>query len=230
MKYIYTPLILAAGLLALVVMLTDMFPYAVHGSHDQLRLVVLGFLLGALLVSLISDFPAIARNIARRVSLWSAALFGVLIAYSYRDHAPEIYERFRAQVSPSVAVAISEDAVELRRGWDGHYRAYADVNGAEVAFLFDTGASVVVLRYEDAERIGLPMDELSFSIPAFTANGRSEVAEVELDLIQLGTVKFDDVVAYVSQPGKMTQSLLGMNVLNRLDTMTFTGNRVVLRQ
>lgn len=210
--------------------MVDMFPYAVTGSDDQLRMVVLGFLLGAMLISLINDLPAVARHIAQHVSMWSAVLFGILIAYNYRDEVPEMYERFRATVSPSVAVAISEDAVELRRGWDGHYHAYADVNGTEVAFLFDTGASMVVLRYEDAEAIGFDPDDLNFTTPAVTANGRSYVAPVELDLIQLGSVEFRDVDAFVTQPDKLNQSLLGMNVLNRLETMTFTGNRVILRQ
>ncbi len=214
----------------MVVMMTDAFPYAVNGTEDQFRLVVLGFLLGAMLISLVGDLPAVARKVAQHVSVLSAALFGVLIAYGYRDQVPEIYERFKAQISPSVAVSISEDAVELRRGWDGHYYAYADVDGKEVAFLFDTGASVVVLRYEDAETIGFAVDELSFSTPAFTANGRSYVASVELDLIKLGSVEFRDVDAYVAQPEKLSHSLLGMNVLNRLEAMTFTNNRVILRQ
>lgn len=230
MKSHWTPLTLIAGLFATIVTLTDMFPYAIHGRGDQLRLVVLGFLLGAMLISLIDGLPAITRTVAQHVSMWLATLFGLLIAYSYRDEVPELYERFRANISPSVAVAISEDAVELRRGWDGHYHAFAEVNGGEVAFLFDTGASMVVLRYEDAEKIGLPIQDLEFNTPAITANGRSYVAPVTLDLIKLGSVQFRHVDAFVTQPDKMSQSLLGMNVLNRLEEMTFKGNRVILRQ
>lgn len=225
-----TPLVLVAGLFAVIAMLTDMFPYASNGSDDQLRLVVLGFLLGAMLISLLGGIPSIARIVAQHASAWLAALFGILIAYNYRYEAPQILERLRAHVSPSVAVAISEDVVELRRGWDGHYHAYADVNGEEISFLFDTGASMVVLRYEDAHKIGLSDEDLSFSTPAVTANGRSFVAPINISMIRLGSVKFSDVDAYVTQPGKMTQSLLGMNVLNRLESMTFTNNRVILRQ
>lgn len=230
MKNLVTPLILIAGLFAVVAMMTDMFPYAVTGRDDQMRLVVLGFLLGAMLISLISRIPMIARSAARHLSVCLAAVFGVLVAYNYRDEGPQIYERIRAAISPSVAVALSKDAVELRRGWDGHYHAYADVNGSEVAFLFDTGASVVVLRYEDAEKIGFDMDEIEFSVRAVTANGEGYVAPIEIDHLQLATVEVHDIKAFVTQPGKLNQSLLGMNFFNRLEAMTFQNNRVVLRQ
>ena len=153
-----------------------------------------------------------------------------MVAYNYRDEGPQIYERIRAAISPSVAVAIAEDAVELRRGWDGHYHAYANVNGAEVAFLFDTGASVVVLRYEDAEKIGFDMNEVRFSVRAVTANGEGYVAPVTIDHLQMGAVEMNDIDAFITQPGKLSQSLLGMNFFNRLEAMTFQNNRVVLRQ
>src|SRR5690242_17104976 len=46
---------------------------------------------------------------------------------------------------------------ELRRGPDGHFYADAQVNGTTIRFLVDTGASLVVLSREDAQRAGLQL-------------------------------------------------------------------------
>ena len=59
-------------------------------------------------------------------------------------------------------------SVELRAGSFGHYRAQAEINGRPVDVLVDSGASVVVLSHEDAERVGLRLRaedyQLSYAI------------------------------------------------------------------
>jgi aspartyl protease family protein len=230
MRFLLGPLILIAGLFALLRILADMFPYALSDGDDQMRFVVLGFLLGLLLFSLIGGIPRPVAKVAQYSAMWIAAVFGVVLAYSYKDYAPDIYDRLRSQFSPSIAVVRTDDSVELRRAWDGHFRALADVQGTEVSFLFDTGASTVVLRYEDAEAIGFDMDELRYTIPVTTANGKGRVAPVRIDYLRVGAVRIPDMKAVVAEPGKLQESLLGMTFFNRISETTFSKNRLILRQ
>ena len=83
--------------------------------------------------------------------------------------------------------------------------------------LVDTGASIVLLTYEDAEAAGLNPDELAFSQPVVTANGKAFVAPIRLDSVAIGVVGLSGVKAAVAERGKLHSSLLGMSFLKRLD-------------
>ncbi|MGI9462348.1 MAG: retropepsin-like aspartic protease family protein, partial [Aestuariivirgaceae bacterium] len=61
--------------------------------------------------------------------------------------------------------------VEIGPSKYGHFITRIDINGAQVAALIDTGASVVALSYEDAERAGLNPFRLKFDRKVSTANG-----------------------------------------------------------
>lgn len=53
-------------------------------------------------------------------------------------------------------LTISEEGeIVLPRGRDGHYYLTAEINGAAVRFVVDTGASDIVLTKADAARIGI---------------------------------------------------------------------------
>jgi len=74
----------------------------------------------------------------------------------------------------------------LRRGPDGHFYADAQVNGTTIRFLVDTGASLVVLTREDAQRAGIQLP--SARAMAMGVGGPIEVIPVTLDRPRFGTV------------------------------------------
>jgi hypothetical protein len=61
--------------------------------------------------------------------------------------------------------------VRLRADANGHFLFKAAVNGRLPDFVADTGATFVVITYDDAERLGLSPHTLDFSAPVQTANG-----------------------------------------------------------
>jgi aspartyl protease family protein len=108
---------------------------------------------------------------------------GLATAFVFRDEATFVVNEIRAELMPSVAVTRAVGEAELRRGWDGHYRADAAVNGVSLNLMIDTGASMVLIPYEDAVTIGIDPETLDFSVPVTTANGRSSVAPVRLLIV-----------------------------------------------
>ena len=54
-------------------------------------------------------------------------------------------------------------SMTLRAGRNGHFMLDARVDGTPVRFLVDTGASAIILRPEDAKRIGLRPRERNFT-------------------------------------------------------------------
>ena len=114
---------------------------------------------------------------------------------------------------------------ELRRGPDGHFYAEAQVNGTTIRFLVDTGASVVVLSREDAQRAGLQLP--SERSVAMGVGGPVEVVPVTLDRVAVGGIEARGVQAAVAQD--LPVSLLGQSWLQRLNSVEIRGDTMVLR-
>lgn len=128
---------------------------------------------------------------------------------------------------PQVRSFVAND-VELRRSFDGHFYSDVSVNGAKVRFVVDSGATVVILTQEDARKIGLDPDSLSYTGRARTANGEVRMAPVTLDEMTLEGVTMRNVRAAVNG-GRLDTSLLGMSFLRRLDSIEMKGNKMVLK-
>jgi aspartyl protease family protein len=111
---------------------------------------------------------------------------------------------------------------------DGHYWADADVNGRQIHFLVDTGATAVALTADDARNLGFVPENLNYSYTVATANGPARAAAVKLNVVSVGGVQVDDVDAFVIDKGLPT-SLLGMSYLGRLTKFEATPDQLVLR-
>lgn len=110
----------------------------------------------------------------------------------------------------------------------GHYRADIEVNGRALSALVDTGASFVVLRYEDARVLGLVDGGDRFDIGVQTANGIGHVRRVKLASVRLGSLFVDDVDAMVAEQGMLPVNLLGMSFLKRLSRYEVRDDMLVL--
>ena len=119
-------------------------------------------------------------------------------------------------------------AHELWRAEDGLFYVDASVNGQTIRFLVDTGASMIVLTAEDAERAGVSPDRASFTRVAETAGGKSRMAGVTLAHMRVGETSASAVPAVVAGEG-LGVSLLGQNWLSHLASVTIEGDRMVLR-
>ena len=117
---------------------------------------------------------------------------------------------------------------EVTKSADGHFWAEAEVNGREVRFLVDTGATDVALTTDDARRLGVNLSSLTFDRSVSTAAGPSKAAHVELDYVSVAGARVDHVSALVLESG-LTTSLLGMTYLGRLSKFEATQNALVLR-
>ncbi len=81
-------------------------------------------------------------------AVWLGTIAGLLTAFVFRDEAAIIVQEIRAELMPSVALSRIVGQAELRRGWDGHYRADAEINGVKLRLMIDTGALMVLIPFE----------------------------------------------------------------------------------
>lgn len=165
----------------------------------------------------------------RYAAIWVGVFAGLFTAYSVRDDFTTIYDRLRGNIHPSVALSTAQGEAELARGWDGHYRAEAEVNGVRMRLMVDTGASMVLLPYEQVRDLGINPDNLEFSMPVTTANGKSSVAPITISSIKVGPVAVFDIPGAVAHPGRLKIGLLGMSFIEKLDESSFKGDKLILR-
>jgi aspartyl protease family protein len=120
--------------------------------------------------------------------------------------------------------------VRLKADARGHFVLDAAINDRPASFMADTGATLVVLTYEDAARLGLSPHSLAFSGLAQTANGVSRVAPVTLDRVRVEDITVRDVPAAVAEKGALATNLLGMSFLGRLKSFQMQGRELILVQ
>lgn len=101
----------------------------------------------------------------------------------------------------------------LTAGQGGHFYANGSINGRNVNFLVDTGATTIALGQAEAERIGLAYLH-GRRIPVGTANGTTVGYLVKLDSVRINDVEIYNVDAIV-QPAPMPYVLLGNSFLGR---------------
>lgn len=133
-----------------------------------------------------------------------------------------------ASLSTANLTAGQNEAV-AERGRDGHFRFDALINGQHVPFMFDTGATVVALRAEDAVRLGIAVSKLRYSAKVQTANGPAEYAPITIDSITVGNITVHAVPGLVGRPGMVSDNLLGQAFLARLAGYNVERGQLVLR-
>ena len=104
-----------------------------------------------------------------------------------------------------------------------------EANGISLSMLVDTGASTVVLKPADAQRLGIDVDKLRYAVPVQTANGTTYAASVRLRNLAVGNIIVENVDALVAKPGALKDNLLGMSFLSRLRSYEFTRDYLTLR-
>jgi aspartyl protease family protein len=170
-----------------------------------------------------------AAELVGNLALW-AALFGVvMLGYTYRDDLGNVAARVYGELMPGAAIVDEErGTVTFRAGRGGHFQITAEVNGAEVMTIFDTGASAVVLTAEDARRAGIDTGALRFNVPVATANGTGRAASVVLDRVVIGSIERHNIRAFVAEDGSLDTSLLGMSFLETLNRYAVSANSLEL--
>jgi len=159
--------------------------------------------------------------------LWVIVGMLLVVGYSYRFELHQIADRVLADLIPGRVISQGR-TVAVARTNGGDFAINAQINGANVAMVLDTGASSVVLTREDAKAAGLPIEVLDYSVNIDTANGRARAAPVTLDRVAVGSLVERSVEALVAPPGQLKTSLLGMSFLNRLQSWEVRGDRLLL--
>ncbi len=137
-----------------------------------------------------------------------------------------VYLYFETRLDSKVVVAnasLEHGEVLIPRSRDGHYYVQGAINGYPVKFLVDTGASVVSISKEIAQRANLPTGR---SANFTTAAGIIKGEMVYDQTIDVGGIIVGGLQVSVGLHGDV--ALLGQNFLRKIDVIQ-TNDRMILR-
>mgnify|MGYP001161392828 FL=1 len=104
--------------------------------------------------------------------------------------------------------------VVLEQNRMGHYVARGKINGQQVTFLLDTGATLVAVPEGLASQLGLQKGRQGMSQ---TANGRVVTYRTEIDTLELGEIRLNNVDASITPGMDGNVILLGMSALKEFE-------------
>ncbi|CUH88984.1 clan AA aspartic protease [Phaeobacter sp. CECT 5382] len=184
------------------------------------RLIYLGLLLVAVGAWVFVENRQSLGKTVQQLAVWAFIFLGVIAGYG-------LWGDIRQTLQPQQSVMSETGRVVVPRSADGHYYLTLQVDGADIHFLVDTGASEVVLTERDARRAGIDPDKLAYLGRARTANGEVRTASVRVGEISLGNIRDENLRVWVNE-GELDSSLLGMGYLQRWSSIEIRDGALVL--
>ncbi len=223
--------ILGGGLILLVI--NDSSGQVLGLDTGQFGSLVYLGALGALVASGIVASNRRFGDTARTLAVWLLVILVLMAGYQYRYELQDVASRVSGGLVPGSPLSIVDGdghtTVTLQKRLDGHFQAELDVDGTPVSTIVDTGATSTVLTAEDAARAGFDPASLNFTIPVSTANGTAHAARVVAKTASVGRIERRNLPILVAEPGRLDQSLLGMNFVGTLTGFDVRGDRLILR-
>ena len=184
------------------------------------RLIYLGLLMAAVVGWGLVEYRGRLGQALRVWLAWAMIFIGLMAGYGLWNDVKN--SGFARQTIGEAGELI------VPRSPDGHYYLTLTINGTDISFVADTGATNRVLSPDDAAAVGIEVQDLNFMHSAETANGTVDIARTRLDSVILGPFADRDVTAWVNGAA-MEGSLLGMDYLGMFE-IQMAGDRMVLRR
>lgn len=206
----------------------------VFGIEDDIfaRTLYLGTLGAVISVGILSSGLRFGQTV-RSAAIWLAVILVLVAGYQYRYEFQDVANRVTAGLIPGSPLSQTDDdgrvSVMLERMGNGHFQVRAEINGAPVTVMIDTGATSTVLTADDARRAGFDPADLAYSVAIMTANGQTRAARIVIDELRVGDIVRGRIPVLVAEASKLDQSLLGMNFIGTLSGFDMRGERLILR-
>ena len=161
---------------------------------------------------------------ALKMALAWVAIFGVaFLLFAFRGEFSQLGQRIRAEATGSPIV--EGEVVRIPVAEDGHFYVNAKLNGHDIRFMVDSGASVTTVSRSAANAAGMDIGTRRATV--ITANGPASVMQSYADRLQIGSIERTDFPVDVSEQEGL--NLLGMNFLRSLQGWRVEGNYLVLQ-
>jgi len=152
------------------------------------------------------------------------AIFGAgFILFTFRDNLGWVAQRLKAEAVGTPVQQGKETRIPM--AIDGHFWVDAKLNGRDVKFLVDSGATTTTVDRETAKAAGVQISSRRY-LYVRTGNGVIRVASGRADQLTVGGITRNDVALEIAYNDDL--NVLGMNFLSSLSRWGVEGRWLVL--
>lgn len=185
---------------------------------------------GAMMLMLVGSSLAARRlNFGQtlRMGLAWVAIFSIIfVLFLFREEGKAVWNRATADIAGSRGT-VTGSALRIPMRDDGHFWVRGTVNGRDVDFLVDSGATTTALSLDVARSAGVEIDT-SFPVTINTANGQVQAQTARIASLSIGPIRQKDARVVVSAAFGDT-NVLGMNFLTSLKSWKVEGRTLLLQ-
>jgi aspartyl protease family protein len=154
---------------------------------------------------------------------WVAIFAAGFVIFTFRDNLGWVVDRLRSEATGTPVVQGQE--VRIPMAIDGHFWVDAKINGHDVKFLVDSGATMTTIGSKTAERTGVANSGARDQLVR-TGAGIIKVSSARADSLDVGPIHRSDMALHITDDDEM--NVLGMNFLSSLSRWGVEGRWLVL--
>jgi len=154
---------------------------------------------------------------------WVGVFASGFILFAFRDNLGLVTQRLKAEAMGTPVTEGRETRIPM--AIDGHFWVDGSLNGRDVKFLVDSGATTTTVDRDTATAAGVQISTRRDQYVR-TGNGVIRVASGRADELRIGTITRHDVALEVADNDDL--NVLGMNYLSSLSRWGVEGRWLVL--
>jgi aspartyl protease family protein len=155
---------------------------------------------------------------------WISIFGGGFVLFTFRDDLGYVAQRLRSEATGEPVTAGRE--VRIPMAIDGHFWVDARLNGQDVKFLVDSGATMTTIGTETARAAGIEVNPQRNQVVR-TGNGIIKVATGRADTLEVGPIERRDMNLHIAGTDA-DLNVLGMNFLSSLQRWGVEGRWLIL--
>jgi aspartyl protease family protein len=164
-----------------------------------------------------------AAKLVKMALAWVVIFAAGFVLFTFRDDFGYLAERLKAE---AIGTPVTEGRVtRIPMAIDGHFWVHAKLNGENVRFLVDSGATMTTIDRQTARDAGVKVSPRADEFVR-TGNGIIRVARGRADELTVGDIVRKDVGLQVADNDDL--NVLGMNYLSTLSRWGVEGRWLIL--
>ena len=164
-----------------------------------------------------------AARLVKMALAWIVIFAAGFVLFTFRDDFGYLAERLKAE---AIGTPVTEGRMtRIPMAIDGHFWVHAKLNGENVRFLVDSGATMTTIDRQTARDAGVKVSTRADEYVR-TGNGIIRVARGRADELTVGGIVRKDVGLQVADNDDL--NVLGMNYLSSLSRWGVEGRWLVL--
>ena len=172
--------------------------------------------------SLMARREPVAKLITMAMA-WIVIFAAGFVLFTFRDDFGYLAQRLKAEATGS---PVTEGKVtRIPMAIDGHFWVHAKLNGQDVKFLVDSGATMTTIDRQTANSAGVQVSPKADEFVR-TGNGIIRVSSGSADELSIGQIVRHDVGLQVAENDDL--NVLGMNYLSTLSRWGVEGRWLIL--